>query len=273
MTETADHLGSRLQDVLDGRLDAAASAQADAHLAVCETCRRELAALRWTRARTSEGRSLSMPDDVRTQTIVALDEEDRHRDAPASAWPSRHVKYVTAGLAAAAVLLLALWYWLAPRAAIPVQVARDYRAYVEGSLRLDIQTGDVTAVEDYFRRHSLPATRVFDLVMMNYRVTGGRAHELDGRPAALFAYAGAGDDRLVCEMYEGSIEELPAGATRREHQGIDFRIYRDADVTIVFWQETSDVVCVLVGSGDPETVIQLAVAKAVEGRTRALTPS
>ena len=63
-------------------------------------------------------------------------------------------------------------------------------------------------------------------------------------------------------MYEGTIDELPAGSEAREHDGIRFRIYRAHGVTLVFWQEGS-VVCVLISDAPTEDVILFAYAKAV----------
>jgi hypothetical protein len=64
-------------------------------------------------------------------------------------------------------------------------------------------------------------------------------------------------------MFEGATGELPPAAEQREHDGIQFRIYRSAGLTLVFWQEGS-IVCALAADGDPEEAIQLAYAKAVK---------
>lgn len=48
----------------------------------------------------------------------------------------------------------------------------------------------------------------------------------------------------------------------REHNGIAFQVYREGDLTLVFWQE-GDVVCVLTSAAPAEDVVQLAFAKAI----------
>src|SRR2546427_8170509 len=82
-----------------------------------------------------------------------------------------------------------------------------------------------------------------------------------GRPSALFAYRGPEGRDLVCQMYEGRLEELPRSDDVREHNGITFQVYRAGRLTVVFWQEGA-VVCVLASDAEAETVIQLAYAKA-----------
>ncbi|MGH7675441.1 MAG: anti-sigma factor family protein, partial [Gemmatimonadales bacterium] len=49
MTDTVHHLGTTLQDFLDGRLDVTRQAQVAAHLDSCAQCRGQLEALRWVR--------------------------------------------------------------------------------------------------------------------------------------------------------------------------------------------------------------------------------
>ena len=88
-------------------------------------------------------------------------------------------------------------------------------------------------------------TRVFDLAMMDYRVVGGRVHRLAGRPSALFVYQQAATRaRLLCQMYAGVMDELPATGEVLEHRGIRFQVYRSGGVTAVFWPE-GPIICVL----------------------------
>ena len=67
---------------------------------------------------------------------------------------------------------------------------------------------------------------------------------------------------LVCEMFTGKMADLPAGSEAREHNGFRFQIFRQGDLTAVFWPEGA-VVCVLISDGPPEDVVQLAFAKAM----------
>ena len=82
------------------------------------------------------------------------------------------------------------------------------------------------------------------------------------RSRALFVYRGPANEKLVCQMFVGQVDELPKGATLRENKGIKFYTYQSNGVTAVFWQEGT-VVCVLVSDIAPEEVVQLAFAKAM----------
>lgn len=64
------------------------------------------------------------------------------------------------------------------------------------------------------------------------------------REGALIAYRAADGRVLLCQMYEGSVSDLPAPVERRTKEGITFQIYRDGEVNLIFWQEGA-VVCVL----------------------------
>src|SRR5437667_1878 len=191
--------------------------------------------------------------------ILLVDGEDR-RGAHAS--PVRRYLLPAAGvLAAAAVVVI-----LMSRGSrdLPSAVGRDFAAYGRAALSLDTMSGDGPALERYFARRGLAfRTRVFDLGMMGYGLVGARVHQLDGRPSALFAYRGVDDRTLVCQMFEGSLDQLPQGGEAREHNGIEFRIFKEHGLTAVFWMEGS-VVCVLVSDAPGEDVVQLAYAKAVK---------
>jgi hypothetical protein len=127
-----------------------------------------------------------------------------------------------------------------------------------------VPTADPSTLEARLRAAGLSfAARVFDFGMMQYTLAGGGVHRFQGRPSALFAYRGADGRAVLCEMYEGQTSALPPPAERRRQNDIDFLVYREGELTIVFWQE-GDVVCVLVADGDSESAIQLAFAKAVK---------
>jgi hypothetical protein len=96
---------------------------------------------------------------------------------------------------------------------------------------------------------------------MGYRLAGGSVVGPAGRVRALFAYQGAGGDRMLCQMYEGTTGALADPAEVRTYDGIEFLVYRRGDLTLVFWQDGA-VVCVLVADADPEQVIAFARAKA-----------
>ena len=93
-------------------------------------------------------------------------------------------------------------------------------------------------MEAYFAADGVSfRTRVFDLGMMKYRLAG-RPRPPSGRPdQRALRLRGESEKTLICEMYEGRLEELPPPAERREHGGFTFLVYRHGGKTAVFWQE------------------------------------
>ena len=259
-----------LQDAVDGRLDAAARAELDRHLAGCQACRHEIEAVSWvTQQVAGQGRTgVVVPIDLETAIRASLDAEDGARaaslrtEAITSRGLSRRAWIGSLAAAAAAIGIV----WVGRRLdepSIPSQVAGDFRAYSAGTLVLDISTAEPAVLEARLQAAGLsfPA-RVFDFGMMDYRLAGGGVHHVAGAPSALFAYEGAGSLRMLCQMYTGTVADLPAPIERRTNDEIEFSVYREAEVTLVFWQE-GRVVCVLAANGDPDAAVELAFAKAV----------
>jgi anti-sigma factor RsiW len=257
------HVGEELQDLLDGRLAEPARAAIEAHVAQCLRCREELEVLERARAAARGLPTLVQPADLAVRIASVLDAEDRAwAPGPTRRRPHRW-PLVAAGLIAAAALV-ALLLLPSATADLPETVARDFAGYRDARLALELRTGDPAALERFFAARGIAfPTRVFDLAMMRYRLAGGRVHRLAGRPSALFAYTGPDAAPLICEMYRGTLAELPRAAEQRVHDGITFRVYRVSRMTLVFWQEGA-AVCVLASEGNTEEVLQLAYAKAVK---------
>jgi len=265
MTDTTNHLGTTLQDFLDGRLAAARRSEVEAHLGTCPQCRRQLEALRWIRdVALKQLPGEDVPPALVGRVAAALDAaHERPRPAASLTLRGRWAKWVGAGalLAAAALALLIV---SPPRTNLVDAVARDFAEYAGGRLALDLRSSDGAAVESLFASGGVSfPTHVFDLGMMQYRLAGGLLHRLRDRPSALFAYRGPAGRDLVCQMYEGWLRDLPRTDDVREHNGIIFQVYRVRGLTLVFWQE-GVVVCVLASDAESEVVIQLAYAKAVK---------
>ncbi len=259
-----DHPHDELQLLLDERLDAEARSRVEAHVSACPQCRRELAALQSTKRVVSGALrpDAAAPPEVSSRVFAALDDEDRRTSASArSERGSRRRRLVTV-LGAAAAIALAIVF-LRPSAFEPTRAAeQDLIRYSTATLALDLETKNPQELERFFAdgRIAFP-TRVFDFGMMNFELTGGRVHEIDGRRSALFGYTSPAGGHIVCQMYEGGLSELPADFERRVLDGIEFRVYRRGDTTLVFWQE-GPLVCVLASDGDPGEALEFARAKA-----------
>ena len=265
MTNDQRHFDEELSELVDNRLDGAVRAEVEAHLAVCAECRARVDALRWLKSSLVVGSQRhDVPPELRAHIGRALDDED-HRHSEVF-WRSKSF------LVAASVLLViaaATAWFLSRSAGVPTveAVAEDFQAFKAERLTLELKTTKPQELEEFFRRRGIPfQARVFDFGMMKYDLVGGRIHEQAGRPSALYAYrasAGSPDDVIVCEMFPGSLRELPTPAAIHRHNGIAFHVFRSGDLTLVFWQE-GDTICVLTSDGDPQTVLQFAFAKAVK---------
>ncbi len=263
MGDEAQHPTDSLQDALDHRLDPASRAALDAHLSTCEKCRLELAALQWTKEQARSARHSEEPVGLEARLRAVLDEEERALPGAASVSRAR-LRRLVPWLAAAAALVVAVWMGGRFRtSSVPDSVAGVYRGYASNALSLEVASADPAELERYLGRVLPFRTRVFDLGMMGFPLEGAGVQPVGGRDGALIAYRAADGRVLLCQMYEGSVADLPEPIGRRTNDGITFHLYRDGDVTLVFWQEGA-IVCVLAAEGDPETAIQLAFAKAVK---------
>jgi anti-sigma factor RsiW len=266
MTRQASHPTEDLQAALEGRLSAERRRSLDVHLAQCASCRREMDALSAVRASLAQGLARRpVPADLAARIGSALDAEVA-RSAPVSredAVLSRRSLLLGGGALAAAAAVTALLARLRPRDALEA-AARDFERFVDQGLALELATDVPGELETFFDTRGLGfPTRVFDFGMMGYRLVGGGVHAMLGRDAALFAYRGSNGRSLLCQMYPGSVSELPAADAERLAGRIRFQVYGRGAVTFVFWQE-GPVVCVLGFDGSAAEALDLAAAKAVE---------
>lgn len=256
MSEPAHPGDDQLQAALDGRLEPRQLAALELHLGACAECRATRDALSWVRASLRATSGPELPGDLDSVVRRAL------ATAPSGSGRPRRAFI---GLAAAAALTAAasLLLYRSRRRDLADLLAADYAAYRDGRLTLTLLTGDAQELEQRFRAAGLgfPA-RVLDLAMMQQALAGGRAHDLGGRPSALFAYRDPQGRPLVCQMFQGTPEELGKPQSRHEQNGIPFFVHRRGPVTVVAWPEAG-VLCALAAEGAPEAVLALAVAKAM----------
>ena len=266
------HFKEEIQLWLDGRLDAPTCDEVERHLETCAECRREMDALNWTKQTTAKPtNAIVAPEELRSKILLAL----RAEAAPAAVETGRNLElprrpfwkinfWPTLAGSCAIVLLsvfLAIYFLKSP--GLLEVVGNNFRDYKNQKLALELETGDVQALEQFFAAHGVAGpTRVFDLGMMNYQLVGGRVETFHRQPAALFVYRGKDNQILHCRMYPGTTSELPAAATLRENNGIKFQVYQNRGVTMVFWQE-GKIVCALSSDLPTEEVVQLAFAKAM----------
>lgn len=265
MPTSSPHFKGELQDLLDQRLDADTRAQVERHLTDCAECQREFAALRWTKNFAAERFAAAETPENLTESIVSALRAERSPESSVvirpNVWPARRgVVLAWAAMLVVGAIVAASYFLTRP--SLPQALARNFEAYEKNTLVLESETRDVRQMEIYFDEHHIPfRTRVFDLAMMDYHLVGGRVQRLRGRESALFVYRGPGNHPLLCQMYPGTVADLPEGAVRREHNGIPFYRYQINGLTVVFWPE-GGIMCALVSDIAPEKVLDLAFAKA-----------
>ncbi len=285
MSTSAHPEDVRLQDYVDGRLTAAEASDVRAHLQACAECRAvcdDLASAREA-LMSMRDEDILMPADLLASVQRALDAESatgatapvtphggsdatRASAGPDSAGPQsrrrRGLWLAAAAAAAALVAYIALGDRTVPLD-LPAQAARDLGAVGSRSLPFGLVTSEAAALERYFADAPAgPRVRVIDLGMMNIPLEGGVRHVLAGRPSALYAYRTPSGARLVCQMYEGLLADLPAPESAFDDKGFHFQTYTRDGITVVFWQE-GRLVCVLASDLPAAEVIALAVAKAM----------
>lgn len=274
MTAPTFHPTDALQELLDSRLDAEQRATVESHLTECARCRRDVELLRAVRdgvkavhAETSE-RSDDAAFEARMRAV--LDREDRSSIAPPSSNRPTRRSVLPLVAAVAAVLIVALFVvrWMKPPVSTPAvdlvaDAVSEVAAVRHGTLVLDRVTERPDELETYFAQHALGfRVRVLDLAMMGWRVVGGRVHRIGDHDSALYVYRDGREHLLVCQMFLGRLDELPAGAERFARGTIPFTVHERNGVTAVFWAE-ANVLCVLVSDLPRDAVIALATAKAM----------
>jgi anti-sigma factor RsiW len=253
-THEGGHIVDALDEHLDGRLTGEELAAADSHLALCAECRSKREALARVRE-TLRARGESAHAGLREQIEGAI---ARDSASPAS---SRRRLAAAAALIAAALLAFAL-LWPARSADVPGQAAQALTRVEDGRVQIARVTADAAELEAYFREARPDhVTRVFDLGMMGWRLQGGSPSSLGEEPSSLFVYTDAKGRRLLCQMYGGRWEDLPAPEAVHREKGFTFHVYRRGDTILVFWREAG-AICVLTGRIPENEILALAVAKA-----------
>jgi anti-sigma factor RsiW len=261
----ATHDLDALSEALDGRLSKEPLEAVLDLVRSCPDCRAAYEALAWTRAQAGRLPAVAFPPGLEEEIRRGLNQE-------ASRPGLGSIRRIV-GLALAAALLVSLAGILVRLASrpppLPETVAEDFRARATERRPLALETADPARLEAWLASASLGfPTRVFDLRMMGYELRGGGTDTVAGRRSAVIVYRDVTTGReVICRMLVGGLGDLPSPDGKREHDGIPFRVYQVEGITLVFWPE-GNVLCMLVGDGDPEALVQLAFAKAMKARAR-----
>jgi len=209
------HPRAALALATEGRLDPAARARLDAHLARCARCRAELAAIE--RAAAALRPELGAPPArLRARVLATARADGRRTPSPLSAR--------LAGVAAASAALVVAWLAIVParvRVVPPAESAGPFEraaAQAHATLRsdaaaLDLASGDAAAIRAWLRADGLSA----DLVETRpaaeasaYRLLGARRVGDAARPAAAISTRIDGAAVTLLVGREADVEGIPA---------------------------------------------------------------
>jgi anti-sigma factor RsiW len=252
-----------LGKLIDGRLDDLRRVQLESHLESCAECRREWQALASIKTALRATRTdREAPIDLATQVRTVLDREDR---AEASRIPLLHRRHAGrfAVFAAAAAAIVAIVLLSIPRGTDPPSAAaHDWKRWTSGRLHLELRSGSPPAISRFFADRGIAFPVPAEMIEIpGYRLLGARVHSLGGRRSTFSVYRGRNDETVVCQMYEGSVGDLPAGGRVLENGGVRVLVFQASDLTEVFWQD-GPIVCVLVSDAPPEEIVRIALDKA-----------
>jgi anti-sigma factor RsiW len=258
MTEPI-HPDLELQDLVDGRVDTAERERLQAHLDMCDHCRAELELLRRARHFARQLPRLDPPTELVRGIASDLARAKGAERQRTRRWERR--RWLVYGVAAAAVLFIVAY--VGKREDVPASAIRGAATSTGAESRLEFATSDPPSLERFFASRLPFRTRVFDLAMMNYRLVGGRVGQVASHQAAIYTYAGPDGRWFTCEMYVGTLAELPHPDARRDRNGISFLIFKRGPTTAVFWIE-GHLVCVALSEMPTDEVVALAFAKALK---------
>ena len=205
---------------VDGEFDGPERSDADAHLAACEACRREVEQQRAYKRRMRE--VAATPCALNPPAPAVL--REHLCDALAAEPAARRLAFlrprilVPFGLAAAAAVAMFVW----ASGTSPAQadaLIREAINHHQGNLPLDVQDEHVQQVRDWMRgRLDFAPSRIPEL--RNVAMRGARLSSLNGHPAAYVVYsprpaagavAGAPARRVSLLVFDAPELRLPAG--------------------------------------------------------------
>lgn len=156
--------------------------------------------------------------------------------------PGRHRparRGIPSGIAMAVAVIAVLLLWRrAPPEYPPSSAVRDWSRIASGRLHLDMRSTSPSAVSRFFVERGLPfRVEPGALALPSYQLFGARVHAIGGRRSALAVHRDARNKIVVCQMFEGHVEDLPRPDRVVLRGGASLYIYRSRGATAVFWQD------------------------------------
>ena len=218
---TCEH-GLTTQSYLDGELEGAAAAAAEAHLESCSDCQAQVAAI----ADLSDGlRKVTRyraPDTLRHKLTKQLDRESSRAPAK-SFW----VGAASGGGLSALAAGLALFLLLPPSAATLSQSIVDaHTAALTGGKAIMVASSSHHTVKPWLAEHAGISPPVTDFAAAGFVLAGGRVDEVAGSRAAVSVYR-HGNHQVDLFAWVDRGTPLPASGI---HRGFRTRFWKNGDM-------------------------------------------
>lgn len=154
--------------------------------------------------------------------------------------------------------MLVLWRLATPEDPASSAV-RDWSRITSGRLHLDMRSTSPAAVSRFFVERGFPfRVERETLALPGYRLVGARVHEIGGRPSTLAVYRDARNKIVVCQGFEGSVEELPRPDRIFLRDPVRVHLYRSRRNRAAFWQD-GPVTWSLASDVPEEELVRLAL--------------
>ena len=211
MTAACEDRQMMLNGLLDGELDAANTAAAEAHLAACHGCREEYARLEALRRTVrGSGARYAAPDELRRQVETAIAEP--RRTVARGRVPTWLLSGFAGALAASLAMLLILPGGGASR--LDDELIAGHVRSLQVAHLTDVQTSNEHLVRPWFNGKIDFAPPAPELSGQGFPLAGGRLDYLNGRTVAAIVYK-----RRLHSINLFVWPAKPAGGRRVQRQG------------------------------------------------------
>ena len=136
------------------------------------------------------------------------------------------------------VLASALFLSRQSSESLPSAAVRDWSRIASGRLHLEMRTKIPAAVSGFFLERALPfRVEPGTLALPGYQLVGARVHSIGGRTSALAVHRDRRNRIVICQRFEGRVEELPRPDRVVVRGAGEVRLYRSRRGGAIFWQE------------------------------------
>ena len=178
-----------LHALADNELDAGNVLALEAHMAGCQACAAELAAIRQVKSTLADAKPhYAPPASLAARIEATLAEAEAPPVRPVRRHRVFNESWLAGGSVAALAASLALVAFLPTGPSLESQLVEAQVRSLQAQHLTDVATSDRHTVKPWFNGRVDFAPPVVDLAAQGYPLVGGRLDHLDGRPAAALVF-------------------------------------------------------------------------------------